>query len=235
MCKISVIMTVKNGERDIRECLNSVLHQSFGDFEFLIFDDHSTDTTVNIISNFPDSRIKLFTDSRGYVGNLNRGISLSQGKYIAKMDHDDIMDHEKFRIQYEVMEHNDVDVCATWIYHFGEGVPEPYIQGNISGFINNPLQYLSYGNNISHPSVMMRKEFLEKNGIRYQDYFPADDYKLWFDIARKGGKFYMVPQPLLSYRLSLYQSGTVLVQEQRQKGALVQKEIREYLQTNRPA
>jgi len=230
MCKITVLMSVKNGERFITDCMDSVLNQTFTDFEFLIFDDDSSDGTVEILKGYQDGRIKIFTETAGYVGNLNKGIEISKGRYIAKMDHDDIMDTTKLAIQFELMENMDIDVCATWIYNFGEGVAEPYMVGSINGYIEDPITFLSLGNNISHPSVMLKKEFLIKNHLKYEDYFPADDYKLWFEIAKKGGKFYMVPKPLLSYRFSFYQSGTILVREQNRIAASIRQEIKAYLQ-----
>lgn len=230
MCRISVVMTVKNGEIDLVECIESVLNQTFNDFEFLIFDDASTDDTVKIIKSYQDSRIQLFKETAGYTGNLNKGIEISRGLYIARMDHDDIMDPAKFATQIEVMENIEVDVCATWVYLFGDDLKEMNIKRDLTGLIENPLNYLRIGNYLTHSSIMIRKEFLIRNGINYEDYFPADDYKLWFEIAKRKGKFYTIPKPLLYYRLSTYQSGNVYAKKQFEKASLVRKEIEEYLQ-----
>jgi glycosyltransferase involved in cell wall biosynthesis len=225
MDKLTVLMTVKNGERDINECLDSILNQTYSDFEFLIFDDNSTDRTVDIIESYQDSRITLFRDSNGYIGNLNRGIDLAKGKYIARMDHDDIMDITKLAIQLEVMETLKVDICATWVYLFGGPYHRPRLEGSEHGIVEDPMKSLYRVNFIHHSTVMLRRDFLLENNLRYEEYFPADDYKLWYEMAKKEAVFYMIPEPLLYYRYSSYQAGSIYAKECVEKTAIIQQQI----------
>lgn len=224
-------MTVKNGEQHIPNCIESILNQTFSDFEFLIFDDFSSDKTVDIVSNYreKDSRIHLFSDSRGYIGNLNRGIEISKGQYIARMDHDDIMDQTKFARQLEIMENTDTDVCGTWVLLFGEKYPNPMLEPSEAGFVQDPLYAFSTVNYMHNSTSMIRKEFIINHNLRYEPYFPAEDYKFWIEIAKRKGKFYMIPEPLLFYRISQNQSGTVYAEESRRQTVIVQKEIQEYM------
>lgn len=228
MCKISVVMPVKNGENFLSESMDSVLNQTFTDFEFLIFEDNSSDDTLEILKSYKDDRIKIFTDTGGYIANVNRGIKLSKGAYIARIDHDDIMDHEKLEIQYEIMENHGIDVCSTWVYLFGERVSKR-LESFENGFVKDPLQSLSTVNYMHHSTTMVRREFLIKHNIEYEDWWPAEDYKFWVEIAKRNGKFYMIPKPLVSYRLSPTQGGNVFAKECVEKVALIQKQIQEHL------
>lgn len=232
MCKITVAMTVKNGEEFLAECMNSVLDQTFSDFEFLIIDDHSSDKTLEILKSYQDCRIKILEDAAGYIGNLNIGINQAKGKYIARMDHDDIMHPMKLQTQLEVMEQGNLDLCASWVYIFGENIPEPYVESSEKGLVTDPFKILKHTNYIHHATTMIRKEFLINNDLQYQDYFLAEDYKLWFEIFKKQGIFYMVPEPLLAYRYSAHQIGTLYANDPRSQMETVKNEIRDWLQFN---
>jgi glycosyltransferase involved in cell wall biosynthesis len=230
MCEITVLMLVWNGEKYIRESIDSVLNQSFGDFEFLIMDDGSTDRTIDIIKSYHDSRIRLEERGHDYIANLNEGLSLAKGDYIARMDSDDIMHSERLRIQLKRMKQNpDIAVCGTWAKPFkAEGALLPPIQ--IGEYIvEDPVLEMLKENFIIHPSVMMRKNILEENGLRYQDYYSAEDYKLWFEIAKSGGIFFIEPQILLFYRISDTQMSIVYSDKQSKHRKRIKGEILEYL------
>ena len=125
--KISVVMPAYNAENYIREAIDSILAQTFRDFEFLIIDDGSTDHTVEIIRSYSDSRIRLYQNERnmGVAATLNRGLDLARGEYIARMDADDISLPERFAKQAAYMDaHPDVAVCGSNIILFSEGAPE---------------------------------------------------------------------------------------------------------------
>lgn len=228
MQKISVILPVKNGKKYISEAIESVLYQTCKDFELLIFDDDSTDRTLEIIKTYDDPRVKVFTGKNGFIANLNKGIEISAGQYIARMDADDIMNPIRLETQLEIMETRKVDVCASWINIFGEGF-NSFIQRNIAGLIESPVEKMVTGNFIAHPTVMLRKEFLIKNKLSYADYQYAEDYKLWFEIAKKGGIFYMEPEALLFYRISKDQVTRTHKQETIKNATIIQKEIIDYL------
>lgn len=117
---LTVLLVVRNCENYIKDCVASVLKQSYKKFELLIINDNSTDKTQLIIESVHDERIRLINNKTDYISSLNLGIELLKGKYIARMDGDDIMMPRRLKKQIEVMEkHNDVSVCATWIQEFG--------------------------------------------------------------------------------------------------------------------
>ncbi|MCS2195960.1 glycosyltransferase [Bacteroides faecis] len=103
MPEITVLMPVRNGEKYIKNAIDSVLNQTLTDFEFLIIDDGSTDRTVKIIQDYADERIHLVKRKHQFIQNLNEGLQLASGAYIARMDADDIMHTERLRIQLKRM------------------------------------------------------------------------------------------------------------------------------------
>jgi glycosyltransferase involved in cell wall biosynthesis len=106
--KISILMPVYNGEKYLREAIDSILNQTFTDFEFLIVDDGSTDNSVEIINSYQNSRINLVKNDKneGLVYTLNRGLSLAKGEYIARMDCDDISLPERLKKQIDFLDSN---------------------------------------------------------------------------------------------------------------------------------
>ena len=205
MGKISVVMSVYNGEKYIFEAICSVLRQSFSDFEFIIVDDGSTDDTLSIIRSFKDKRIILLQNDHNFIKSLNLGLKKSTGKYVARMDADDIMHIDRLKIQHEIMEEEpEITVCSSWITSFGEGRISQVIP-SLSGIIEEPLIKFVYNNFISHPTVLLRNDFLRSHNLKYENYPCAEDYKLWTKIAKLGGVFFMESQPLLFYRVSKHQ------------------------------
>lgn len=198
MVKISVVMPVYNGEMYVGDAIESVLSQTFRDFEFIIIDDGSTDGTVSAIRCYKDSRIVLLKNDHDFIKALNTGLRMAKGKYIARMDADDMMHPQRLEIQYRTMEeHRDVAVCGTCMKTFGQS-SQVLMLGD--GYADSRM--LLAGNIMAHPTTMLRKDFLERHSIRYRRYAHAEDYKLWCEIAKCGGRFYIVPQVLLFYRMS---------------------------------
>jgi glycosyltransferase involved in cell wall biosynthesis len=227
--KISVLLPVKNGAIHLNECIESILNQTYTDYELLIFDDDSQDNTFEILQSYRDLRIKVFSGKLGFIENLNKGIQFARGKYIARMDADDIMIASRLEVQLERMENLNVDVCGTWLFMFG-AYTESYIKSyDLQGFLDNPLKELAERNCVAHPSVMIRKEFLILHDLKYQNYPFTEDYKLWFEIAKKGGVFYIEPQPLLKYRVSSAQVSIVNEGKMIEGASKVQAEILTYL------
>lgn len=196
-------MPTYNAENHVAEAIESVLKQSFDDFEFIIVDDGSEDDTLSIIRSYADARIKLFENSHDYIGSLNSGIKVASGKYIARMDADDRMHTDRLRIQYAVMEENPaITVCSSWVSVFGKEVSTGATVCFGARIVEHPLLLLLKQNVIIHPSVMMRTEFLHNYSLKYEAYDCAEDYKLWVEIAKLGGTFHIESQPLLYYRVS---------------------------------
>lgn len=196
--KITVLMPVYNCELYVREAIDSILGQSFIDFEFLIIDDASTDCTVSLIKSYNDSRIQLIEKpiNSGYTNSLNLGLQLAKGKYIARMDGDDISLPERFARQVAFLEANPaVILCGTWYSIIGSDrivkVPESHDAIKVA---------LLKGNCFAHPSVMMRKLSLDVFQIVYDvSKEPAEDYDLWVRLVMKG-RLYNLQEVLLDYR-----------------------------------
>lgn len=214
---ISVLMSVFNmNEEYLRRAIESVLGQSFTDYEFIIFNDCSDERTTAILREYQDERIRLIenAENKGLTKNLNVGIAMAKGKYIARMDADDISLPERFKIQYSYMErHSDVDILGgavltdntksvVWRYF-------PQEWRRVS------LLFANYG--IVHPSAFFRTEFFNKNKLLYnEDYDKSQDYELWVR-AFKLGKMAVCKQPVLYYRRHSGQISTNNYSSVRQK------------------
>lgn len=230
MCEISVVMPVYNSEKYVKQSVESVLAQSFDDFEFIIVDDGSTDNTRSIILSFADERIKLIQNKHDFIKSLNIGMNNACGKYIARMDADDIMHIDRLKIQYAIMqEYIDITVCGTWMNTFDTNLQNINLSGNVSGLVEGPILKLIQGNFLFHPTTMLRMDFLRKNSLKYESYSYAEDYKLWSEIAKLGGQFYIENQPLLYYRTSDSQVSTKYRDEQKKSTGIIIIENIEYL------
>lgn len=197
--QVSVLIPVYNSEASIGETIDSVLGQTFPDFELLLLDDGSKDRTAEIIAGYTDHRIKYTLCPHDFVNTLNRGIELAEGKYIALLDHDDLMMPERLKTQYEYMEsHPEVAVCGGYMQAFGwysrvMRVPLAY---------SDILKAMVFDNPVMNPSAFIRKCVLEEYGIRYSHgYSFAADLKLWTDIIRVG-KIVNLPEIMTRYRTS---------------------------------
>lgn len=197
--RITVLMPVYNCDLYINEAIDSILNQTFTDFEFIIIDDASTDKTVDVIKTYSDKRIKLIVKplNTGYTNSLNYGLQVAKGEYIARMDGDDISLPERFEKQVAYLEVNsDTVVCGTTFSIIGTDVVVTIPE------MNEAIKLTSLrGNCIAHPSVMMRKSVFDKFAILY-DFTkePAEDYDLWVRILAIG-KIYNLQDVLLRYRV----------------------------------
>lgn len=197
--EITVLMPVYNCELYIEEAVESILNQTCSDFEFLIIDDASTDNTVSIIKSYQDSRIQLIEKplNTGLTNSLNLGLRLARGKYIARMDGDDISVPERFAKQITFLEANpDVVLCGAWFNIVGSNklvkVPEHHDAIKLA---------LLRGNCIAHPTVMIRKEILDEFSITYEEHKEAaEDYDLWVRLLMLG-KLHNLQEVLLDYRM----------------------------------
>lgn len=192
-------MPIYNCELYVKEAIESILNQTFSDFEFLIIDDASTDKTVEIIKTYTDSRIKLIekTSNSGYTNSLNSGLELAKGKYIARMDGDDISLPERFEKQVAFLQANpDFVLCGSWF----EVIGSELVVKSPENFEAIKLALLK-GNCIAHPSIMMRKQILDKLPVVYDvSKEPAEDYDLWVRLLSLG-KLHNLQEVLLNYRV----------------------------------
>ena len=201
MPKISVIMPAYNAEKYIKEAIDSILIQTFPDFEFIIIDDGSTDSTAEIVNGYSDSKIRFWPNARnmGVAATLNRGLDLACGEYIARMDADDISMRERFSKQVDYLDtHPNVAVCGTAIELFcNEAVIGTRFPSTEPEKIKEDL-FFSCG--IAHPSVMMRRTAILDLGGYDPAFNGMEDYELWCRVADKS-KIATLSEILLRYRL----------------------------------
>jgi glycosyltransferase involved in cell wall biosynthesis len=203
---ISVVMSVFNSELYVKEAIDSILNQTFEDFEFIILDDGSTDKSVDIIQGYTDSRIRFFQNDKnlGLRGSLNRGLQLAEGKYIARMDSDDIAVERRFEIQVKYLEqHPDVVMCGGNVHYLIDGKIKRNKEIFPCSFQEIRIALLRY-NCFFHPTVMLRTDFIRAHELYYQRTF-ADDYDLWTRMMNQsvlyGKQMINLPEVFLNYRL----------------------------------
>ena len=195
-------MSVYNGEKYLKLAVESILNQSYSDFEFIIINDGSTDGSLNILKRFKeqDERIKIISrENKGLVYSLNEGVNLAQGEYIVRMDADDISEPNRFEKQLQYMQINNQVVCgsyATIINSSGEKIGEM----NYPPFAEKIKSFALLHNPFVHPSVMFKKDIFLKVG-GYKRFFKyIEDYELWTRIVFKY-KSGNIPERFLRYRV----------------------------------
>lgn len=202
---ISVIMSVYNGEKYLRDAIESILCQTYKKFEFIVINDGSTDKTLEILEFYSrkDNRIKIINNkiNKGLIYSLNKGISLAKGKYIARMDADDISEKNRLEEQLKYLEKNkSVAMCSTYIKIFKNSLKQ------ITKVFKTDTEYerikvkLLFRNYIAHPTIMIRKDIVEKYKLKYESEDKGmEDYGLWLKLIKKE-EIVTIPQPLLKYR-----------------------------------
>lgn len=177
---VTVIMPVFNGGRYLAPAIRSILNQTCTDFEFLVIDDASTDDTSGMVRSFGDNRIKLVRHevNQGVAGSLNEGLSIAKGKYVARMDGDDVACKTRLAAQVEFMEaHPKVGVSGTWFRYFGA---EPFIKVKSPTSPSCVRAFMLFDNPLYHPTVILRREVLEKHALKYDpDFTRSEDFDLW--------------------------------------------------------
>jgi len=203
---VSVFMPVYNTAKFLAEAIESILNQSFENFEFIIIDDGSTDSSLEIIHEYArlDKRIKFLTrENRGIIETRNEGLMLAQGRYLALMDSDDVSHHDRLLKQYEYLEANNeyvvvgsriqlIDADGDKLCHMVGIFEHDEID---SAHINN----LTSGAIIVNPTAMLRTSSLVAVGGYRQLYKYAEDIDVWLRLAEVG-KICNLGEVLLSYR-----------------------------------
>lgn len=203
MARVSVIMPAYNAERTIRDSIESILHQSFRDFELIVIDDGSRDGTKEIVEKLAagDSRIRFLQNEKnsGVSYTRNRAVSLAEGEWIAFLDSDDQWLPEKLEKQLALAEqHPDMVLCYT-ASSFISDDGKPY------GYVMEAAERMSYKmllkkNLISCSSVMIRSSVMK--GVKMPSDKMHEDYFVWLTVVREFGVAYGINEPLLVYRLS---------------------------------
>jgi glycosyltransferase involved in cell wall biosynthesis len=202
---VSVLLPVFNGGRYLAEAVESILNQTFRNFEMLIIDDGSTDQTPGILRSFAarDPRIRVVTKpNEGYTKALLAGLSLARGKYIARMDADDISHPDRFAAQVAFLDEN--PACAV----VGSAIRIIDPEGDPLSHRRYPLAHseIDFAHvykgecSLAHPSTMIRRSSLDEAGGYRPEFEPAEDFELWTRLGEKG-ELANLPSELLSYRL----------------------------------
>lgn len=205
--QVTVLLPVYNGERHLKQAIESILAQTYTDFEFLIINDGSTDRSEEIILSFNDKRINYIknTENIRLIASLNKGLELAKGEYIARMDADDIASPDRLAQQVEYMvEHRDVVLVGSDVEVINEDGTSRYFYPNIlSGATIHAA--LAVRNPFTHSAVMFKKQAVVELGGYSSDDYMAEDLGLWMRLAQQfgAGALANLPFVLMKYRLSV--------------------------------
>lgn len=199
--KISVVMAVYNEKDYVSDAIESILSQEFHDFEFIIIDDGSNDSTRMIIAKYKDPRIRTYKQqNRGLPFSIARGVNLAKGKYIARIDGDDIAHKKRFSIQLDYLEkHKDVGMIGSYAYINDLSDGNTYVY-------KPPIDYKSImihmlrDNPMIHSSLMFRKTAYKKIGGYNPGIRLSEDYDLCIRMAEKY-KICNLPEVLITRRV----------------------------------
>jgi glycosyltransferase involved in cell wall biosynthesis len=204
---VSVLMPVYNTRRYLAEAVDSILAQTYRDFEFIAVDDGSTDGSGDLLRERAagDARLKVISrPNTGIVGALSDGLAAARGKYIARMDGDDVAKPQRFEKQVRFLdEHPEVVVVGAWVETI-----DPF--GIVFGYDKRPTEHADIdagllagrGGSIVHPAAMIRRDAIDRIGGYRRPYQDSEDLDLWLRLAEIG-KVANLPEVLLSYRRHL--------------------------------
>jgi len=206
--RVSVIMPMYNAESYLKDAVDSILNQTFQDFELIILDDASTDNSTSILDSYSDSRIVRYTSDKniGLANILNIGLKMAKGEYIARMDSDDISLPARLQIEVDYLDsHPKIDLVSCGMQQFDLAnrtmlYKESFWLVCYNAFFFSP---------ILHASSMWRKKSFEDNALCYrQERVPSEDYDLWVRALCKGLKLINIPEVLYKYRIHGNQNTT---------------------------
>lgn len=206
--KISIVMAAYNEEQGIGKALESIVAQTFVDWELIVIDDGSTDATADVVRSYAerDSRINLVTNDVNLElsASLNKGIGLAQADLIARADADDINLPQRLALQYEFLQaHQETDVLGTAAYlldedgHRVNSFSHPLTHAELQGLSFLKIQFF-------HPSVMIRRRFFDKAGLYDPSYPNAEDKEIWLRGLSVGCRYANLPEALIEYSTDGY-------------------------------
>ncbi|MBD5476927.1 MAG: glycosyltransferase [Lachnospiraceae bacterium] len=224
MAAISVLMAVYNCDKYLREAMDSILNQTWSDFEFIIVNDGSTDNSLQILKEYSDERIKIITyeENKGVAHARNVGLEHCTSEYVALMDADDIALPDRLKLEYEyLMEHREID-----------GVYAKFRNLDVDGRLlegEQPRAYYNYRyvkavmifeNTVANLTAMFRRQIVEEYQLKYDETCKiASDYRFWIDYL-KYGKIVGIDKVLCYYRLrhhSLYNNSPLSVKKESER------------------
>lgn len=199
--KVSVLTPIYNTcPQYLRECIESILNQTYTDFEFIILNDSPENTELDaIVKSYRDKRIRYIKNERniGISASRNKLLEMARGEYLAIFDHDDISLPTRLEKEVAYLDaHPDVGVVSSWLQYFQDKCwlsksPETDTEIRIS---------LMYNWSVAHTAAMIRKSVLDQNNIRYEEFYtPAEDYRI-FTRLMDVTYFYNIQEALVNYR-----------------------------------
>lgn len=199
--KVLCVLPVYNAEKYLFEAVSSILNQSYSDFRFLIIDDGSIDSSLEIIKSFKDSRIQVISNNgnKGLIFSLNLALNFAQEDFLIRMDADDIAEPERFeKLVGQIEKDDSLIVLGSQVNYFG----------NESGVSRLPMEsneinaFLFFRNPIAHPTVIIRMSFFKQHSLTFESFFlHTEDYRLWTRVIVSGGKIENSEESLLKYRI----------------------------------
>lgn len=218
---VSIIMSVFNNESDVASSIESILCQTYKNFEFLILDDGSTDSTEKIIRGYKDDRISVFTNSEniGLTKSLNKLIIKASGDYIARQDADDLSKKERIETQIKYIQEKNLDACTTRaIVRNKKRIIPRYSYYFPNKFV------MKYKNPFIHGSLLIKRETLNRIDLYNEKFKFAQDYKLFDDLIKANYKIRTIKEPL--YYLNTENNiSTLKLNEQQYYADCVRKNI----------
>jgi len=227
--KVSVIMPTYNAEKYIGVSIESILQQSYKNFELIVVNDGSEDRTASVIKKYKDSRINYYEHdlNMGISDARNTGLSLANGVYIAWLDSDDLSHPDRIGKQVKVLDaHKSIGLCGTWVQTIGD------IEGNVWKYPTNPDVLhcrMLFDNPFATSSVMMRRECIDNPTTIFDPvYSYAEDYDLWERISHKW-QMANVPEIITYYRIHSTQTSKAMAKKQLNSIWRIQSRILEKL------
>jgi glycosyltransferase involved in cell wall biosynthesis len=227
--KVTVLMAVRNGLPYLMQAIDSILNQTWNDFEFLIIDDASDDGSLNVLRAYKDERIRIIANDRQMElsRSLNLGLDAAIGKYVARMDSDDVSARTRLSEQVQFLDANPgIDVLGTSARTTGE-VHQIWTYPRKDEDIRSELIFNS---SLIHSSIMLRKSVFDQYKLRYSpDFKRAQDYDLWTRAAAHV-RFANLQRELLYYRIHSNQVGKIQSQEQQAAAGAIRRRELQFLQ-----
>jgi glycosyltransferase involved in cell wall biosynthesis len=200
---VSVVMPTYKRAHLLPKAINSILSQSFKNFELIIINDGSPDNTIDVVKSFNDKRIRFYTNdkNRGISYSRNRGFNQAKGKYVMIMDDDDISLPDRMKLQVDYLENNpQIDVVIGQIKDL------PIVPNQHDIIASMLIQYNAIGN----ANIMYRRDFALKYNITYDEKLPlSEDWSYWLDMLFNGAKFHAIDDVILIHDIAnvKYHSG----------------------------
>ena len=198
---VSILMPIFKTAPFLREAMDSMLSQTFTDFELIVLDDCSPDNADEILDEYKDPRIVRYRGEKnaGLANVLNVGMQMARGKYIARMDSDDLSVPNRLEVQVDYLEHHpDIDLCSCGMKLFGAMEDQWIRESDFETLRINALFFSP----ILHASSVWRRDAFDKQGLRFrQEMVPAEDYDLWCRALSGGLRLVNIPDCLYLYRI----------------------------------